>query len=276
MSFPGTDATLTKTTNTSRSITVYVPAKYKDGTAAPLLVIADGPSDIDLVSRALDNLTIAQDPLKKLPAFIAISVQNGGSDSVGSERGLEYDTMSARYAGFIDKEVLPAVVANSAIRAEYPNIKLTTDPDGKATYGCSSGGAAALTMGWFATDSWHRIITYSGTFVAQQNTKQTADAMLYPYGAWEYHSDHELIKNTDKKPLRIFINANETDNGYNAPESGQHNWLMANQRTAAALAAKGYHYRYVFGKGIGHCNGDVRNQTLAETLSWIWRGYPSD
>ena len=211
-----------------------------------------------------------------MPAFIVISVQNGGSDSVGSERGLEYDTVSARYADFIDSEVLPAVLKNPTLKAAYPNIAFTTNPDGKATYGCSSGGAAALSMGWFAPDSWHRIITYSGTFVAQQNTKQVTDATLYPLGAWEYHSDHELIKNTPKKPLRIFINANERDNGYDAPESGHHNWLLANQRTAAALAAKGYHHRYVFGKGLGHCSSAVKNLTFASTLSWVWRGYPTE
>ena len=274
--YKGDDATLTAPGPFTRAITVYVPAKYKDGTAAPVLVLADGPEEIDLISRALDNLTISTDPLKKIPAFIAIAVANGGGDSVGSERGLEYDTVSARYASFIDTEVLPAVVSNAQIKAAYPNIKLTTDPDGKATYGCSSGGAAALTMGWLAPQSWHRIITYSGTFVAQQNTAQVADTMLYPLGAWEYHSDHELIKNAAQKPLRIFINANEQDNGYDAPASGHHNWLLANQLTAAALAAKSYHYRFILGKGVGHCDGTVKTLTLADVLSWTWRGYPTE
>ncbi|HEY5373916.1 MAG TPA: alpha/beta hydrolase-fold protein, partial [Polyangiaceae bacterium] len=274
--YKGDDATLTAPGPFTRGITVYVPAKYKDGTAAPVLVLADGPGEIDLISRALDNLTISTDPLKKIPAFIAIAVANGGGDSVGSERGLEYDTVSARYASFIDTEVLPAVVSNAQIKAAYPNIKLTTDPDGKATYGCSSGGAAALTMGWLAPQSWHRIITYSGTFVAQQNPAQLADTMLYPLGAWEYHSDLELIKNAAQKPLRIFINANEHDNGYTAPASGHHNWLLANQLTAAALAAKSYHYRFILGKGVGHCDGTVKTLTLADVLSWTWRGYPTE
>ena len=41
-----------------------------------------------------------------------MAVQNGGNDGKGSERGLEYDTMSDRYARFIHHEVLPAVVSN--------------------------------------------------------------------------------------------------------------------------------------------------------------------
>ena len=271
--FKGDDATLTKPAATNRGITVYVPNKYVDGTEAPILVIQDGPGPIDRISRALDNLTLETDPLKKIPPFVAIAVANGGDDSIGSERGLEYDTMSDRYSRFIDTEVLPAVLADAKIKAAFPGLKFTKNPDGRGTFGCSSGGAAALTMGWFAPHLWRRIITYSGTFVDQQNHAQKADVALFPFGAWEYHSEMELIKNAPNKPLRIFVNANESDNGATAAESGHHNWVMANQRTAAALKAKNYHYRYVFGKGAGHCDGKVQNQTIGEALSWAWRGY---
>jgi iron(III)-enterobactin esterase len=275
--YKGTDATLTKPANKqvwNRGITVYVPALYEDGDEAPILVIQEG--QIDNVSRALDNLTISDDPLKKLPPFVAIAVANGsdrdGADGQGSERGLEYDTLSDRYSKFINTEVLPAVLANADIKAAYPNLKLTSDPEGRGTMGCSSGGAAALTMGWFATDSFHRIITYSGTFVDQQNHSQP-EAQTYPFGAWEYHSEMKLIETSPKKPLRIFLHASENDNGATSPEENHHNWVMANQRTAAALKAKDYHYRFVFSKATGHCDGKVFDLTLADTLSWVWRGY---
>jgi iron(III)-enterobactin esterase len=278
--YKGTDSTLSKPwkpadkTVFTRNITVYVPDQYQDGKEAPILVIQEG--QIDNVSRALDNLTISTDPLKKLPAFVAIAVANGndrdGADGQGSQRGLEYDTLSDRYAKFINAEVLPAVLANAELKQAYPNLKLTSDPEGRGTMGCSSGGAAALSMGWFATDSFRRIITYSGTFVDQQNHAQE-EAKAYPFGAWEYHSSKELIKNTEKKPLRIFLHASEQDLGYTETEEGHHNWLMGNQRTAAALKAKGYHYRYVFSKATGHCDGKVFDATLAQTLSWVWRGY---
>ena len=39
------------------------------------------------------------------PVMIAISIGNGGGDAQGSERGLEYDTMSGRYAEFVETEV---------------------------------------------------------------------------------------------------------------------------------------------------------------------------
>ena len=83
----------------------------------------------------------------------------------------------------------------------------------------------------------------------------------------------KLIENSQKKPLRIFTHASENDNGAKAPEESYHNWVMANERTAAALKAKGYDYRFVFSKATGHCDRKVFDQTLADTLVWMWRGY---
>lgn len=272
--FPGDDKTLDrkKEVRKERKIFVYVPAAYKDGTKAPVLVTLDGPSNMNLVMSALDNLTISKDPSRKLPAFIVVGVENGGNDGKGSERGLEYDTMSDRFARFINDEVLPAVLANTEIKAAYPNIAFTDDPWGKAIMGCSSGGAAALTVGWFRPDLFRRLITYSGTFVDQQDDAAPEEAK-YPLGAWEYHSSMKLIETSEKKPLRIFTHVSENDIRPKDPEETHHNWVMANERTAAALKAKGYDYRYVFSRNTGHCDGKVFQQTLADTLVWMWRGY---
>ena len=191
--FRGDDSTLEPTrkpVRTERKIFVYVPAAYEDGTKAPMLVIHDGPGQLNRVRNALDNLTISKDPDRKLPAFIAIAVQNGGSDAKNSERGLEYDTLSDRLARFIHGEVLPAVLNNPQIKAAYPKLAFTDNPWGRAVMGCSSGGAAALTMGWFRPDLFRRLIAYSGTFVDQQDDDAAEEAQ-YPLGAWEYHFRHE-------------------------------------------------------------------------------------
>lgn len=272
--FDGTDETLdpNKDVRTARKIFVYVPAAYVDGTQAPFLVVHDAPGRMELLRNALDNLTISDDPQRKLPPFIVIGVQNGGNDSKGSQRGLEYDTMSDRLARFINDEVLPAVVSHPDIRDTYPNFALTDDPWGRGAMGCSSGGAAALTMGWFRPDLFRRLITYSGTFVDQQDDDAPEEAD-YPLGAWEYHSGMKLIETSDKKPLRIFTHVAENDNRSQDPESTYHNWVMANERTAAALAAKGYEYRYVFSKATKHCDRKVFEATLADTLVWMWDGY---
>ncbi len=272
--FRGDDSTLDpkKPVRKQRKIFVYIPAAYQDGTKAPILLTFDGPSHLKLVSNALDNLTISKNPDRKLPAFIVIAVENGGDDGKGSQRGLEYDTMSDRFARFINDEVLPAVLTNAEIKAAYPKIAFTDDPWGKATMGCSSGGAAALTMGWFRPDLFRRLITYSGTFVDQQDD-DAPEEKEYPLGAWEYHSGKKLIETSDKKPLRIFTHVSEFDIRAKDPEETYHNWVMANERTAAALKAKGYDYRYVFSRNSRHCDGKVFEQTLADTLVWMWHGY---
>jgi enterochelin esterase family protein len=89
------------------------------GSVAPFIVGADGPDPV--LFTALDNLIGA----KKVPVMIAISIGNGGGDAPGSERGLEYDTVSGLYAEFVEKEVLPRVEKEA-------NVKLTNDPDGRA------------------------------------------------------------------------------------------------------------------------------------------------
>jgi len=270
---------------TTRQITVYVPAQYKDGMPAPLLILHDGPpagtspgfgvDELPLVENALDNLTIDPEPSRRLPAFIVVAEQAGGYTDIGTERGIEYDTMSDKYARFIDTEVLPAVQANASVKAAYPNLKFTRNPSGRATIGCSAGGEVSFTMGWFRPDLFGRVIGYSTTLVNMQNPKLPEKA-TYPEGAWDYHSDKQLIQNDPmhrEKLLRIFINVNENDIGADRAESTKLNWVMANQRTAAALKTRGFHYKFVLGRGQGHCSASVRNQTLADALMWVWRGY---
>ena len=175
----------------------------------------------------------------------------------------------------IHDEVLPAVLNNAEIKAAYPKFALTDNPWGRAVMGCSSGGAAALTMGWFRPDLFRRLIAYSGTFVDQQDD-DAAEEAKYPLGAWEYHSSMKLIENSEKKPLRIFTQVSENDLRPKDPEETHHNWVMAGERTAAALKARGYNHRFVFTLATGHCDRRVFEQTLADTLVWIWRGYHAD
>lgn len=87
----------------TRHVSIYVPKQYVPGTVAPFIVGADGP-DPELFT-ALNNLIAG----KKVPVMVGISISNGGGDAQGSERGLEYDTMSGRYAEFVEQEVLPLV-----------------------------------------------------------------------------------------------------------------------------------------------------------------------
>jgi len=239
----------------TRRVAVYVPKQYIPGTAAPFIVGADGPDR--MLFTALDNL-IAE---HKVPVMIAVSIGNGGGDAQGSERGLEYDTMSGRYAEFVEKEVLPLVESKC-------HVTLTKDPEGRATMGGSSGGSCALIMAWYHPELYHRVLTYSGTYVNQQWPYNAAS----PPGAWEFHE--RLIPNSPTKPLRIWMEVGDRDLfNPNVMRDGMHDWVVANERMAKALAAKGYHYQFVFARNAGHVDSGVKRQTLAEALEWLWQGY---
>ena len=69
--------------------------------------------------------------------------------------------------------------------------------------------------------------------------KTAPEKAMYAHGAWDFHSNLELIAHSDPKPLRIFINANDADNGAGQGAGNRHDWLLANQRTAAALKSQG-------------------------------------
>jgi enterochelin esterase-like enzyme len=239
----------------TRRVAVYVPKQYVPGTAAPFIVGADGPDRA--LFTALDNL-IAQ---HRVPVMIAVSIGNGSGDAQGSERGLEYDTMSGLYAEFVEKEVLPLVETQC-------NVKLTKDPDGRATMGGSSGGSCALIMAWYHPELYHRVLTYSGTYVNQQwpSNPQTL------HGAWELHE--HLIPSSSAKPIRIWMEVGDRDNfNPNTMRDNMHDWVIANENMAKALAAKGYHYQFVFARNAGHTDRSVKQQTLPEALEYLWQGY---
>ncbi|HKV46659.1 MAG TPA: alpha/beta hydrolase-fold protein [Candidatus Acidoferrales bacterium] len=248
--------TTSRPTPYTRKVAIYVPAQYKPGTAAPFIVGADGPDQA--LFTVLDNL-IAE---RKVPAMIAISIGNGSGDAQGSERGLEYDTMSGLYAEWVQKEVLPLVESKF-------NVKLTDDPNGRATMGGSSGGSCALIMAWYHPEWYHRVLTYSGTYINQQwppNPKT-------PHGAWEFHE--HLISNSLRKPIRIWMEVGDRDLlNPNVMRDNMHDWVVANENMAKALDAKGYHYQFVFARNAGHTDRNVKQQTLAEALEYLWQGYP--
>jgi iron(III)-enterobactin esterase len=256
---PNDPATLIVTTSHpapyTRKVGVYVPKAYVPGTAAPFIVGADG---IDQrLFTTLDNL-IEQ---KRVPSMVAISLANGTGDAQGSERGLEYDTMSGRYAEFIETEVLPLVEREC-------HVTLTKDPEGRATMGGSSGGSAAFIMAWYHPEWYHRVLAYSITAINQQwpHNPET------PGGAWELH--RTLIPNSPVKPIRVWLEVGDRDlYNPNVMRDDMHDWVVASENMARALAAKGYHYQFTFARNAGHTDGAVKQQTLPEALEWLWKGY---
>lgn len=237
----------------TRRVTVYVPANVKPN--LPFFVSQDSMGR-GVFPTILDNM-IAD---RRLPAMVGIMIDSGGSDSKGSERGLEYDAVNGHYAEFIEAEVLPRVTKECGVT-------LTKDPEGRMAMGGSSGAACAFTMAWTHPDLYHRVLSYSGTFVNQQ-WPPDPDTLR---GAWEYHQT--LIPNTKRKLLRIWLHVGENDLRPKDPIETFHNWPYADDQMAKALKAKGYPYQFVYAYDSGHVDGRVVNQTLPQALEWVWKGY---
>lgn len=270
-------------------LSVYVPAEYGRGTEAPFIVVGDGgPTGFfsqALLFTVLDNLIRDH----RVPPMIAIGIEAGGQDAQGSERGREYDTVSATYAAWVEREVLPFV-------EQRLGVKLTRNPDGRATMGISSSGAAAFTMAWFRPDLYHRVLAYSPTLVNQQWPHNPA----LPGGAWEYHdiwagpaepnrnvngvnvtesdvpAGPPLIPNSPRKPIRFWFEVGDQDLFYPiaALADGMHDWVLANEHMAKVLDANRYHYQFIFSRNATHTDAATMAQTLPRALEWLWNGYP--
>ena len=249
-----------------------MPVQYRPGATAPFIVFGDGgPGSFfneRLLFTVLDNLIAA----RRLPPMVAIGIGAGGQDAQGSERGREYDTVSGRYAEWVEREVLPHAEQTAAVR-------LTQDPDGRATIGFSSSGSAAFTMAWFHPEWYHRVLAYSPTFVNQQWPHDKA----LPGGAWQFHSrwpgpgsdGAPLIPIGPAKPIRVWFETGDRDLFYYIPAmaDGMHDWTLADERMAAVLDEKGYHYQFVFSRNAWHVDAATEAQTLPYALEWLWRGY---
>lgn len=235
-----------------RRVTVVIPAQYVDGTEAPFMIGTDGLNGV--LREAARNLAVHPNPERRIPPLVLIGV------TPGSERSREYDTVSDQFWKYITTEIIPAVLAEAPIKDAYPNLKLTSNPSGRGAHGCSSGAPAVMGMAWFG--DFTRLLTYSGTFVALRRSE------MYPDGAWDYAG---LIEREPIKPaLRMFLHVSENDNENNGSMGS---WKAANENLAAALGAKGYHYRFVYSEDSGHCDGAVIAHTLPDALVWLWRGY---
>ena len=222
---------------TNRRYWVYVPAQYTDSEPASLMVFQDGRMYLDpegdfRAGVVFDNLIHRGE----MPVTIGVFVDPGRDN-----RNAEYDAFSDAYAEFLLTEILPSV------RDRY---RIADEPDRWAIGGGSSGGSCAFTVAWMRPEWFGLVLSFLGSFA------QIRGGNRYP----------ELIQETPKKPLRVFLQAATRDANWNAPEL---NWFSANLRVAAALAERGYDVRLVLGDG-GH-DPNHAGAILPDALRWLWR-----
>lgn len=232
--------------DTVRDGWTYVPAQAEPGKPLPFMVFQDGASYMNekgdfRVPVVLDNLIHK----KEIPVMAAIFLNPGSVPATQqgakarSNRSFEYDTLSDQYARFLESEILPEV---------GKSVPLTKNPELRGIGGISSGGICAFTAAWERPDMFRKVLSHVGSFTNIRG----GDA--YPC----------LIRKTEKKPLRVFLQegSNDLDNLHG-------NWPLANQQMAAALKFMKYDYRFEYGEG-GH-NGKHGGAIMPDSLRWLWR-----
>jgi gluconolactonase len=234
---------------TVRDYWVYVPAQYKADKAACVMIFQDGGGDIAEDGRwrvpvVFDNLIHKHEMPVTIGIFINPGVLPARSDGQQARynRSFEYDALGDRYARFLIEEILPEV------GKQY---KLSSDPNDRAIAGSSSGGIAAFTAAWNRPDAFHRVLSFIGSFTNLR-------------GGEIYAS---LIRKTEPKPLRVFLQDGKNDLNLYAGS-----WYIANQDVASALEYAGYDSTFVVGTE-GH-NGKHGSAILPDALRWLWRDYP--
>lgn len=234
---------------TVRDWWVYVPKQYDASKPACLMVFQDGGSYSRSngeyrVPVVFDNL-IAK---KEMPVTIGVFINPGNVP--GAEQGqrgrnnrsFEYDSLGDLYSKFLINELLPEVTKK---------YNITKDPEGRAIGGASSGGICAFTVAWERPDEFRKVLSHIGSFTNIRGG----------------HNYAAMIRKTEKKPLRVFL-----QDGSHDLDNLHGNWPLANQEMAASLKFKGYDYQFVFGEG-SH-SGKHGGAILPDSLRWLWRDYP--
>jgi len=234
---------------TMRQFWIYIPAAYNPSKPACLYVHQDGVAN--KAPEVFDSL-IAKG---EMPVTIGVFVQPGRVKAVAPDTGdrvnrsFEYDSLSPDYARFLATELLPAVEAKTA--TDGRPIRLSTNPDDRAIGGHSSGAIAALNAAFERPDLFRRVFSGIGSFTDIR-------------GGDKFSS---LIRKTEPKPLRVFVQDGEQD--LNNPFG---DWWMANQTLERALTFSGYEVAHSWGVG-GH-NGKEISLIFPDAMRFLWKDWP--
>jgi sugar lactone lactonase YvrE/enterochelin esterase-like enzyme len=231
---------------TVRDYSVYVPAQYDGSQPAALMVFQDGESYLN--PNGASKATIVFDNLihsKEMPVTIGVFINPGVVPATGNNaqprfnRSFEYDDFSDKYARFLIEELLPEV------QKQY---KISARPDDRGICGASSGAIAAFTAAWHRPDAFRRVYSMIGTYVGLRGGDEIST----------------LIRKTEPKPLRIFLQDGSNDNNIYCGD-----WWMANQMMERSLTFAGYEVNHVWGEGAhSHQHGGA---IFPDAMRWLWK-----
>ncbi|MDF1811865.1 MAG: SMP-30/gluconolactonase/LRE family protein [Verrucomicrobiales bacterium] len=231
---------------TSREYFVYQPTQYDAESPAALMVFQDGKGYLKNVPTVFDNLIHQKAMPPTVAVFINPGVVTATSDDVLARynRSFEYDAVDDRYARFLLDEILPVALKG---------LNVTDDPNLRAICGSSSGGIAAFVAAWDRPDAFRRIYTTVGTYVGLRGGNELP----------------VLVRKTEPKPLRIFLQDGSNDNNIYCGS-----WWVANQDMLASLQWAGYEVNHEWGEG-SH-NRKHGNAILPKVLRWLWNDWDTN
>jgi enterochelin esterase-like enzyme len=248
---------------TQHTYWIHVPAQYDPAVAASLMIFQDGQAfkDMNGVVRApnvLDNLIY----LREIPVMITVFINPGRTPEQpeptpsewgdrSTNRPTEYNTLDDKYASVIVDELLPLL---------YKDYNISKDPDRHGIGGASSGAIAAFTVAWQRPTEFHKVLSIVGSFVNLRG----GDA--YP----------DIIRQSEKKPIRIFLQDGRNDNRGVGRNSGTYDqrrdWFYQNVRMVQALTEKGYDVNYAW--GLNTHGQRMGGPMVPEMMRWLWRDQP--
>lgn len=238
---------------TTRNITVYVPAQYKAEKPACVYVGFDSLGFGAPV--VFDNLIHKNE----MPLVIGVGVSPGSVKSSDPKanprfnRSFEFDGLNGDLASFVLDEVLPEVEKQKT--PDGLPILLSKDPNDRCTGGGSTGAIAAFTVAWERPDAFRRVFTAVGTFVGMRGGDR------YPV----------LVRKTEPKPIRIFMQDGSNDQWMGGPEVGD--WWMSNQTLERALSFAGYQVEHAWGTGTH--GGKHAAAVFPDGMRYLWKDWPS-
>ena len=246
---------------TQHSYWVYVPAQYDSAVPASLMIYNDGQAfmnpDGDMrAQNVMDNLIFR----RELPVIIGVFINPGrrpdqpepSATEWGdrtTNRPTEYNSLDDKYARVIVDELMPVL---------YKEYNLSKDPERHGMGGSSSGAIAAFTVAWQRPNEFRKVLSNVGSFVDLRGGN------AYP----------DLIRATEKKPIRIFLCDGRNDNrGQRAGEAYNEarDWFYQNVRMMQALSAKDYDVNYAW--GMNKHGQKMGGAILPDMMRWLWRDH---
>lgn len=229
--------------DTTRQWYVYLPANLDPAKSYPVLIGCDAQWDRQWMANALENC--AREGI--IAPTVGIFIEPGQSQpGTYSNRSREYDSLNSNYSKFLLEEILPQV---------DKLVPLSTDPGMRAVAGMSSGGICSFTSCWERPDQFGVAISFVGSFANIASGESKRDGgHNYPF----------LIRKTEPKPIRVFLQDGEND-----LNNDHGSWWICNLQMRSALQYKGYDV--VWNPGKGFHNTKHARRIFDQALKWWQR-----